>query len=355
MGDDTHTDECPRVSFIIPTLNRGLYVSRAVESCLRNASDSVQLEIVVIDSSSDDGSFENLEALYGNDERVRLLQNDRSSGPLASWLEGVEAATGDYMTFVWSDDIISPRFLDALLPSLQAGAALSFGAGMVVDVDSSMIFPEEIPTAEFNDRQILLKQFYHAQSFPSVPTAVSPVCSLFVGNIVRGWMQQVERFCHATALRERLMWRSAIGPDLMLYLSALAPGAPQVAVVRTYTAQFSEHPGSITTSSNSWILSTGYWLARLWYFEEFHRAERRDVVGKYWGSTFVMGCFLLLTSPLSKQSRQLSSGVANELASLLTMAWRGGFLISGFCGAAVEGFRRVINRINKETGKMRSA
>lgn len=354
MGDNTHTADCARVSFIIPTLNRGLYVARAVESCLRNTSDSVQLEVVVIDSSSDDGSFENLKATYGSDTRVRLLQNGRSSGPLISWLEGVEAATGDYMTFVWSDDVISPRFLDALLPPLQAGAVLAYGAGMLANVDSSVIFPEEIPAAEFNDRHTLLKNYYHVQSFPSVPTVVSPVCSLFDGKIVRGWMQQVERFCHATALRERLMWRSAIGPDLMLYLSALSPETPQVAVVRTYTAQFSEHPGSITISSNDWILKTGYWLAKLWYLEEFQQIEQREVVREYWGSTFMMGCFLLLTAPLSKQSRRLSVGVVGELTSLLYMAWRGGFLISGVCSAAVEGSRRVMERIKKRTGGRRS-
>lgn len=351
MGDNAHTAGCPKVSFIIPTLNRGLYVSRAVESCLRNASDSVQLEVVVIDSSSDDGSFENLEATYGNDTRVRLLQNGRSSGPLKSWLEGVEAATGDYMTFVWSDDVISPRFLGALLPPLQAGAVLSYGAGMPANVDSSVIFPEEIPAAELSDRHTLLKRYYRVQSFRSVPKVVSPVCSLFDGKIVRDWMQQVERFCHATALREHLMWRSAIGPDLMLYLSALTPGKPQVAVVRTYTAQLSEHPGSITTSSNDWILKTGYWLARLWYLEEFHRTEQREVVREYWGSTFMTGCFLLLTAPLSSQSRRLSFGVIGELKSLLYMAWRGGFLISGFGGAAVVGFRRVMKSIRKKMGR----
>ena len=194
-----------------------------------------------------------------------------------------------------------------------------------------------------------MKHYYHVQSFPSVTIVVSPVCSLFDSKIVREWMQHVERFCHTTALRERLMWRSAIGPDLMLYLSALTPGTPHVAVVRTYTAQFSEHPGSITISSNDWNLKTGYWLAKLWYLEEFHRIEQRKVVGEYWGSIFIMGCFLLLTAPLTKQSLRLSSGVIRELASLLYMAWRGGFLISGFCSAAVEGSRRVMERIKNGT------
>ena len=217
---------------------------------------------MVIDSSSDDGSFESLQATYGGDARVRLLQNPKGSGPIKSWIEGVEAANGDFMTFVWSDDVISPRFLSALLPPLRAGALLSYGAGKLANVDSHTSFSEVNPGAELRDRNIILSLYYHGRSRPCIPVAVSPVCSLFNGKIFRDWINHVCQFCRATALRERIMWRSAIGPDLMLYLSALAPETPEVAVVRTYTAQFSEHPGSITNSSKTWILKAGYWLAK---------------------------------------------------------------------------------------------
>ena len=105
----------PLVSFIVPTINRGRYVVRAVESCLAayTAEAGVDVEVIVLDSESDDGSWEALRSRFGSDSRVTLAQNRRGLGPTRSWLDGAKLARGDYMTFIWSDDYISPRFLTA--------------------------------------------------------------------------------------------------------------------------------------------------------------------------------------------------------------------------------------------------
>lgn len=344
MPETKSTKETFLVSFVVPTLNRGRYVLRAVASCLRNASDSVDVEVVVIDSSSEDGSFETLQAKYGGDRRVRLLQNARGSGPLKSWIEGVEAATGKYMTFVWSDDLISPLFLRMLLPPLQAGAVVSYGAGKIVSVDTNLEFSEVVPEPEFIDGHRFLAQYYEITSHESVPIAASPVCSLFDAEVVREWAHHVREFCRATRLREHLMWRRAIGPDLMLYLWALAPGTPQVALFRTTTAQFSAHPGSITISSDKWDLRAGYWLAKLSFIDTFQQNEHRDSLRKYWEWAFITGCYLLLGARLSTHRRHVF-GILKELASLVFIAWRRGFLASGFRNAMAASLDWVGKRL----------
>ncbi|MEG8028204.1 glycosyltransferase [Sphingomonas aerolata] len=48
----------PKISFVVPTLNRGRYVVRAVDSCLAAATAAVDVEVVVLDSMSDDGSWD---------------------------------------------------------------------------------------------------------------------------------------------------------------------------------------------------------------------------------------------------------------------------------------------------------
>ena len=83
---DLITSPQPVVSFVIPTLNRGKYVRRAVRSCLKNDDENVCVEVVVIDSSSNDGSFEELQQEFSADDRVKLLQNPSGSGPIKSWL-----------------------------------------------------------------------------------------------------------------------------------------------------------------------------------------------------------------------------------------------------------------------------
>ena len=325
----------PLVSFVVPTLNRGWYVSRAVDSCLRNASESVNIEVVVVDSSSDDGSFEDLQAKFGSDTRVRLIQNSRTSGPLKSWIEGVEAATGDFMTFVWSDDVISPTFLQTLLPPLQNGAWLAHGLGKNFAVDSEMEFSDAVSTPEQIDGQVFLGQYYgHKPILPSgpIPSTVSPACSLFHAELVREWTHHVQDFCRATPLREQIMWRRAIGPDLMLYLLAMSPGCPQVAFFRTYTAQFSEHSESISISSNRWIFKAGYWLAKRWYIEKYCQNDDFSHGKKLWAETFWAGRRLLRNKLLrqmreDKRPQRLFFGFLREIVTLLISGWRRGFLV----------------------------
>jgi len=81
---DLFTSHQPVVSFVVPTLNRGKYVLRAVRSCLKNNDENVCIEVVVIDSSSNDGSFEELQQEFSADNRVKLLQNPSGSAPC--WL-----------------------------------------------------------------------------------------------------------------------------------------------------------------------------------------------------------------------------------------------------------------------------
>ena len=83
---DIITSHQPVVSFVVPTLNRGKYVLRAVRSCLKNNDENVCIEVVVIDSSSNDGSFEELQREFSDDNRVKLLQNPRGSGPMLAGL-----------------------------------------------------------------------------------------------------------------------------------------------------------------------------------------------------------------------------------------------------------------------------
>ena len=75
----TPADPSPlALTFILPTRNRRQYVGRAVESCLQVALSGVQVEVLLVDGNSTDGSYEELLQRYGKDARVRLI---RQTGP----------------------------------------------------------------------------------------------------------------------------------------------------------------------------------------------------------------------------------------------------------------------------------
>lgn len=319
-----------RVSFIVPTLNRGNYVERAVASCLEN--NYRDIEVVVIDSSSDDGSFENLVVKHGNDSRVRLLQNPKGSGPTKSWIEGVETASGEFMTFVWSDDIVSPNFLAILLPPLLSGAVIAAGEGRLCNIENSISFSNDTTPAE----NIEAKQFldhYSDVSTTATGNLVSPVCSLFRASVFRNWAEEIRTYCQSDPLREQIMWRSAIGPDLMLYLAALEPDRGPAALTDTVVAQFSAHSDSITIRTGFWKLKTGYWLARLWYLQNITGKDPDLIFRKFWAFSFVMGVGLTLLTPFEKEFRQFTVVMARETWLLLRIAYRYGILFRGLVQA----------------------
>lgn len=255
----------PHISFVVPTLNRGRYVVRAVASCLNAATDypSVTVEIIVLDSESDDGSWEELQAIYATDDRVRLFSNKRGLGPTRSWLDGARLITGDYVTFLWSDDYISPQFLKFLVPLLDSGCDVAIAGGLIRDIDDENPLPSIDGQKEVTP-EFFLSALYRLASFGDWPLPVSPASSLFSRRVFDRWIEIIEAWAQSNFLRQSLMWRRAIGPDLMLFLIAADVSTKNVPVLRRPLAQFSQHEGSITVSSSTWPLRTGYWLARVW-------------------------------------------------------------------------------------------
>lgn len=98
----------PRVSVVIPTYNRGHCILNAIDSVLEQSFDD--LEIVVVDDCSTDNTKEVLQAL--SDPRVRYLRHANNRKGSAARNTGIQAAKGELIAFLDSDDIWLPGKLD---------------------------------------------------------------------------------------------------------------------------------------------------------------------------------------------------------------------------------------------------
>ena len=87
------------VSIIIPTYNRRRYVADAVDSCL--AQSHANIEIIVVDDGSDDGSADFIRATYG--DRVTVLSQE-NQGPGIARNRGISLARGEFIHFLDADD-----------------------------------------------------------------------------------------------------------------------------------------------------------------------------------------------------------------------------------------------------------
>lgn len=89
----------PRVSIIIPTYNRAEVISRAVESALDQKYNNI--EVIVVDDGSTDQTHEVM-AKYEDD--IKYTRLDENMGANAARNKGIELATGEYISFLDSDD-----------------------------------------------------------------------------------------------------------------------------------------------------------------------------------------------------------------------------------------------------------
>jgi glycosyltransferase involved in cell wall biosynthesis len=109
----------PVISVIIPIFNRADIAGKAIDSAFSQALPSGHtLEVIVIDDGSNDRPREAL-ARFG--EKIRLIRHPDNRGAAAARNSGCEAASGDYIAFLDSDDRWLPGKLAAQLAFMHEG------------------------------------------------------------------------------------------------------------------------------------------------------------------------------------------------------------------------------------------
>lgn len=112
----------PLVSVIIVNYNGKDYVERCVRS-VTNASYP-NLEIIVTDNGSTDGSIQNLINLFGVDNRLKIVEIGENKGPAYARNMGVEIAKGKYIAFLDNDTEPEPNWLDSLVETLENDSSI---------------------------------------------------------------------------------------------------------------------------------------------------------------------------------------------------------------------------------------
>ena len=131
------------VSVIVPVYNVEPYLKRCLNSLVEQSYS--KLEIILVDDGSDDGSGQICDDYKAIDERVIVIHKE--NGGLADARNvGIDAAEGVYITFVDSDDWISPYYVENLVSALQKTNS-DLAISMFVMVDDKEIL--ERRTSDF--------------------------------------------------------------------------------------------------------------------------------------------------------------------------------------------------------------
>ncbi|MDO5544835.1 MAG: glycosyltransferase [Eubacteriales bacterium] len=103
------------ISVIVPVYNVAEYLPQCADSIL--SQDYGDLEVIFIDDGSTDASGQLCDQYAAKDPRVRVI-HQKNGGAAAAKNAGLRTATGDYLTFVDSDDYLEPAAYGFLMKTL---------------------------------------------------------------------------------------------------------------------------------------------------------------------------------------------------------------------------------------------
>lgn len=110
------TKNTPLISVIVPVYNTAKYLSACLDSVIHQTYQN--LEIILINDGSTDNSSSIIQDYVKKDSRIKVI-NQKNQGLSGARNQGLKKATGDYVTFVDSDDKIAPTMLANLISALQ--------------------------------------------------------------------------------------------------------------------------------------------------------------------------------------------------------------------------------------------
>ncbi len=133
----------PLVSIIIPFHNAAATLETAVRSvCEQSWRD---IEILLIDDRSDDEGPALAAKLSEQDQRIRVLANARTPGVYGARNTGIDAASGEYVTFLDADDWSCAERIARLMDLLAKGGVAAVGHHIRIDEDGAPMAPRVFP------------------------------------------------------------------------------------------------------------------------------------------------------------------------------------------------------------------
>lgn len=161
-----NTMEQPLVSIIIPVYNAKTHLEACVQSILDQSYK--HFELLLINDGSSDGSSELCDELSQKSEKIRVIHKE-NGGVSSARNAGLDIASGDYIVFVDSDDIISNNYLESFLESAHKGDLI---LGMIEDLyfdNQGVIVKQKTRHVEAPNCGILADEYYKLLELLRVP------------------------------------------------------------------------------------------------------------------------------------------------------------------------------------------
>jgi len=156
----------PLVSVLMTSYNREKYISAAIESLL--ASTYTNFELIITDDRSNDKTVEIARKYAANDNRVKVFVNEKNLGQFPNRNYAATLASGKYIKYLDSDDLIYPNGLEILVNMMEQFPQAGYGL-CSIDQDEKKIFPFILTPKEAYHRHFLEnKPLFHKAPLSSI-------------------------------------------------------------------------------------------------------------------------------------------------------------------------------------------
>lgn len=161
-----------KLSVIIPVYNSAEFLNKCIDSLV--LQDYKDYELILVDDGSTDASYEICCEYAGKYDNIRVLRQE-NSGPSIARNNGIQAASGDYLSFVDSDDWVMPDYFSVLDAAMSQNTDLIFYGRMHPDGQKAenKVFPEGTFTSREKIIGFLVKNYYSGDLASSTNKAYS--------------------------------------------------------------------------------------------------------------------------------------------------------------------------------------
>lgn len=129
------------VSVVIPCLNEASTIGRCIESVTSSSGHGIQLEIVVVDGGSDDGTLEILSEMRQAYGLLRVINNEAKITPIGLNM-GIKESSGDYVLILGAHTTICNNYIETLVRDLQDDPTAACAGGVSVSVSDDTLFQQ---------------------------------------------------------------------------------------------------------------------------------------------------------------------------------------------------------------------
>jgi hypothetical protein len=157
----------PRVSVLMTAYNREAFIAEAIESVL--AQTFADFELIIVDDCSKDRTVEIARNYAARDSRIQVVVNEHNLGQFPNRNRAATLATGEFLKYHDSDDLMYPHCLQITVPLLAAYPEAAFALSPGGRDWTGGPYPMLLTPQMAYEREFLGAGLFH----------VGPACALF--------------------------------------------------------------------------------------------------------------------------------------------------------------------------------